>query len=129
MPTDLLRILTYLGIYVNKLERALENKSHVNYANIHAYCIFDMPRSNTLSLSEVNTYMKRKANHSLPSCAEIQKTRSTTSTLPQPFMAWTRTILTLITIKPISLTDFKVPKVSSSHGAGYEKSSLEYDAV
>jgi len=35
----------------------------------------------------------------------------------------------LITIKPISLTEFKVLKVSSSRGAGYEKSLLEYDAV
>ena len=87
MPTELLRVLTYLGISVNKLQRALENKSHVDYANEHLYCIFDMPRSNALSLSEVNTYMKRKANHSLPFCAEVQQTRSTTSILPQPFMA------------------------------------------
>jgi len=107
----------------------LENNSLVNYANKHVYCIFDMPRSNALSLSEVNTYMKRKANHSLPSCAEVQKTRSTTSTLPQPFMAWTWAILTLITIKPISLTELTVLKVPSSHGAGYEKSLLEYDAL
>jgi len=87
MPTELLRILTYLSISVNKLQKALENMSHVNYANEHLYGIFDMSRSNALSLSEVNTYMKRKANHSLPSCAEVQQTRSTNSTLPQPFMA------------------------------------------
>lgn len=96
----------------------MENKSHVNYANEHVYCILDMPRSNALSLSEVNTYMKRNANHSLPSCFEVQKTRRTTSTLPQPYMAWTIAILTSVTIKPISLTEFRVLKVSSSHGAG-----------
>jgi hypothetical protein len=44
-------------------------------------------------------------------------------------MAWTWHVLTLITFKPISLTEFKVLKVSSTHGAGYEKPLLEYDAV
>ena len=75
-------------------ERALENKSWVNYANKHDHYIIDMP----LSLSEVNTYMKRKANHSLPSCAKVKNTWSNTSTLPQTFTPWRWTILTLITI-------------------------------
>jgi hypothetical protein len=85
MAAELLWPLTYLGISVNKLETALENNSHVNYANKHVNCIFEIPRSNALSLSGV----VRTVNHSLPSCADIQKTRSSTYTLPQPFIART----------------------------------------
>jgi hypothetical protein len=49
--------------------------------------------------------------------------------LPPPSQSPSWHVLTLITFKPISLTEFKVLKVSSSHGAGYEKPLLEYDAV